>query len=242
MGAYQLGIKAVNRKSLFAGTAAIAVLAPFGAYAQEEEFSVERDVIIVTASPLERTVGETILNTSVLSEEELQRRVENSIGETLRREPGVSSTFFGPGASRPVIRGLTGDRIRVLDAGIGSIDASATSPDHAAAVEPATAQKIEIVRGSSMLLYGSSATGGVVNVFSGRIPTQLPEDGVDGSLRIGGSTVDDGVETSGGFDVLLGEIGGAAVVFHGDGTFREAEDYNIPGFAESARLRALEEA
>lgn len=232
----------MNRNRLLAGAAAIAVSAPLGSHAQDENFETEGDEIIVTASPIERTVGETILNTSIISGEELQRRVENSIGETLRREPGVSSTFFGPGASRPVIRGLGGDRIRVLDAGIGSIDASATSPDHAAAVEPATAQKIEIVRGSSMLLYGSSATGGVVNVFNGRIPTVVPEDELDGSLRVGTSTADDGFETSGGFDAALGEIGGATVVFHGDGFYRDAKDYDIPGFAESARLRALEEA
>lgn len=232
----------MNRNRLLAGAAAIAIVAPLGAQAQDESFEVEGDEIIVTASPLERTVGETILNTSIISGEELQRRVENSIGETLRREPGVSSTFFGPGASRPVIRGLAGDRIRVLDAGIGSIDASATSPDHAVAVEPATAQKIEIVRGSSTLLYGSSAAGGVVNVFNGRIPSAVPEDGLDGSVRVGTSTVDDGFETSGGFDAALGKIGGATVVFHGDGFYRDAEDYDIPGFAESARLRALEEA
>lgn len=232
----------MNRNRLLAGAAAIAVVAPLGVHAQGENFEVEGDEIIVTASPIERTVGQTILNTSVISGEELQRRVENSIGETLRREPGVSSTFFGPGASRPVIRGLGGDRIRVLDAGIGSIDASATSPDHAAAVEPATAQKIEIVRGSSMLLYGSSATGGVINVFNGRIPTAAPEDGLDGSVRVGTSTVDNGIETSGGFDLKLGEFGGNALVFHGEGFYRDADDYDIPGFAESERLRALEEA
>ena len=210
-------------------------------HAQDDPFENKEDLIIVTASPLERTVGETIINTSVISGEELQRRLENSIGETLRREPGISSTYFGPGASRPVIRGLTGDRIRVLDAGIGSIDASATSPDHAAAVEPATAEKIEIVRGSGMLLYGSSAAGGVVNVFNGRIPTSVPEDGFDGAIRIGGSKVDDGFEASGGFDLKLFDFGDAALVFHGDGFYRDTDDYNIPGFAESERLRALEE-
>lgn len=232
----------MNRNRLFAGAAMMAIVAPLGAHAQDESFEVEGDEIIVTASPIERTVGETILNTSIISGEELQRRVENSIGETLRREPGVSSTFFGPGASRPVIRGLAGDRIRVLDAGIGAIDASATSPDHAPAVEPATAQKIEIVRGSSTLLYGSSAAGGVVNVFNGRIPSAVPEDGLDGSVRVGTSTVDDGFETSGGFDLKLGDFGDAALVFHGDGFYRDADDYDIPGFAESERLRALEEA
>lgn len=202
---------------------------------------VRSDEIVVTASPLERAAEETITGVSSLSGEELQRSLENTIGETLRREPGVSSTFFGPGASRPVIRGLGGDRIRVLNAGIGSIDASATSPDHAVAVEPAAAEKIEIVRGTSMLLYGSSAAGGVVNVFDGRIPTDVPENGVTGALRVGGSSVDDGVEAAGAFDIRIGRLGAGELVFHGDGAYREAEDYDIPGFAESARLRALEE-
>lgn len=198
----------------------------------------QRDEIIVTASPLARTQTETISATSVIAGENLERRLENSIGETLRREPGVSSTFFGPGASRPVIRGLGGDRISVLDAGLGSLDASQTSPDHAVAVEPATAQRIEIIRGPQSLLYGSSAAGGVVNVFSGRIPREAPEGGFSGSLRAGGSTVDDGFETAGGFDATLAKTGAGALVFHGDGFHRRSGDYAIPGYARSETLRA----
>ena len=229
----------IKTKLLLSAAPAAAMLTMGTALAVEPAVD---DEIIVTASPLERPQQETILGTSVVSGEELERRLENSIGEVLRREPGVSSTFFGQGASRPIIRGLGGDRIRVLDAGIGSIDASATSPDHAVAVEPATADRIEIVRGTSMLLYGSSAAGGVVNVFNGRIPTAEPEDGIDGALRIGGATVDNSVEAAGAFDVKLGDFGDGALVFHGDGFYRDAEDYDIPGFAESAILRAMEEA
>lgn len=236
----------MKKTTLLLSAAFAAGAAPLSASAQEsavpeERFEPEADQIIVTASPVGRTVGETIVNTSVIADEELQRRLENSIGETLRREPGISSTYFGPGASRPVIRGLGGDRIRVLDAGIGSIDASATSPDHAVSVEPATAERIEIVRGPATLLYGSSAAGGVVNVFNGRIPSEAPEGGVDGALRTGLSTVDEGIEAAGGFDVTLGEFGDGVLVFHGDGFYREADDYDIPGFAESANMRAAEE-
>lgn len=209
---------------------------------ERKNSSIDLDEVVVTASPLERTVQETIIGTSILDEEELARRLDNTIGEVLRREPGVSSTFFGPGASRPIIRGLGGDRVRVLDAGIGSIDASATSPDHAVAVDPVNSQRIEIVRGTSMLLYGSSAAGGVVNVFSDRIATERPEGGIDGALRVGGSTVDNGVEAAGSFNLELGKLGDGALVFHGDGFYRDADDYDIPGFAESERLRALEEA
>ncbi len=225
------------KTSLFltAAFGAIGFAAP--AFADEPA---NKDEIIVTASPIERAQLETIVATSVISGEELERSLENTIGETLRRIPGVSTTYFGPGASRPIIRGLGGDRISVLDSGIGSIDASQTSPDHAVAVEPATAQRIEIVRGPGTLLYGSSAAGGVVNVFSGRIPSEVPENGVTGSLRIGGSTVDDGVEAAGGFDVEVLKLDQGSIVFHGDGFYRNADDINIPGFAESARLRALE--
>ena len=219
---------------------ALAALAGGAMSAQAEP--VRTDEIVVTASPLGRSVEDTILGTSVISDEDLQQNLENSIGETLRRQPGISSTFFGPGASRPVIRGLGGDRISVLDSGIGSIDASATSPDHAVAVEPATAERIEIVRGPATLLYGSSAAGGVVNVFNGRIPRTVPEGGIDGGLRIGKSTVDDGTEASGGFDLkLFGPDEESGFVFHGEGFYREADDYKIPGFAESERFRALEE-
>ncbi len=226
-------------KTYWRASASLFVLGlPTIAHAQED---VARDEIVVTASPLGRSADETIVGVTVVSGDDLDRNLDNSIGETLRKQPGVSSSFFGPGASRPIIRGLGGDRISVLDGGIGSIDASSTSPDHAVAVEPATAEKIEIVRGAATLLYGSSAAGGVVNVFSGRIPARLPEDGVDGALRIGKSTVDDGTEAAGGFDVDLGRAGAGNFVFHGEGFYRTADDYKVPGFVESARLRATED-
>lgn len=197
----------------------------------------EMDEIIVTGSPLIRSVDEAITGVSVLSGEELSQRLAGTIGETLKNEPGVSSTFFGAGASRPIIRGQGGDRVRVLTNGIGSIDASSASPDHAVAAEPAQAERIEVLRGASLLRYGSSGSGGIINVIDGRIPTELPEDGIDGAVRIGASSVDNGREAAGSIDFGAGNL-----VLHLDGTIRETDDYRIPGFAESARFRALEEA
>jgi len=225
------------RTLLSASASIVSLLAPLVAVAQEDSV---RDEIIVTASPVGRAIGDTIGGVTVLSGDELQRDLSGSIGETLRNQPGISSTFFGPGASRPVIRGLGGDRISILDSGIGSNDASATSADHAVAIEPATAERIEIVRGAATLLYGSSAAGGVVNVFSGRIPSALPEGGADGAIRIGLSSVDDGVEAAGGFDVTLAKVGDGGLVFHGEGGYRNNENYDIPGFAHSARRRAID--
>lgn len=231
----------MHKKILMASAAALAVATPTAAFAQEEDHGHEDDEIIVTGSPIAHPEHESVIAASVLTKQELASRGEASIGELLRREPGISSTFFGPAASRPIIRGLGGARVSVLDAGIGSIDASSVSDDHAVAVEPATAERIEIVRGAATLYYGSSAAGGVVNVFDGRIPDAVPEGGVDGALRTSLGTADDSVEAAGGFDVLLGKLGGADLVFHGDGFYRDTEDYEIPGFAESAALRAMEE-
>ncbi len=207
------------------------------AFAQTSSSDTLTDEIIVTGSPLTRSVDEAITGVSVLTGEELSDRLAGTIGETLKYEPGVSSTFFGAGASRPIIRGQGGDRVRVLTNGIGSIDASSASPDHAVAAEPAQAERIEVLRGASLLRYGSSGSGGIVNVIDGRIPTELPENGVDGAVRIGASSVDNGREAAGSIDFGAGNL-----VFHFDGTIKETDNYRIPGFAESARLRALEEA
>ena len=223
------------------GVANSALLVPSTAFAQADEHEHYDDEIIVTGSPIAHPEHESVIAASVLTADELAARNAASIGELLRTEPGLSSTFFGPAASRPIIRGLGGDRVSVLDAGIGSIDASSVSDDHAVAVEPATAERVEIVRGAASLFYGSSAAGGVVNVFDGRIPSASPQGGVSGALRTSIGSVDDSVEAAGGFDVLFGKVGDAELVLHGDGFYRNTDDYEIPGFAESATLRALEE-
>ncbi len=232
----------MSKRKLLLSAACCGALYPLSAIAQEEEHGHKDDEIIVTGSPLAHPEHESIIAASVLTEEDLAKRGEASIGELLRREPGVSSTFFGPAASRPIIRGLSGDRVSVLDAGIGSIDASSVSDDHAVAVEPAMAERIEIVRGAATLYYGSSAAGGVVNVFDGRIPNKVPEGGVDGGLRTSLGSADDSVEAAGGFDVKLGSLGAADLVFHGDGFYRNTDDYEIPGFAKSGARRALDGA
>jgi len=194
------------------------------------------DEIIVTGSPLARSVDEAITGVSVLSGEELSRRMAGTIGETLKNEPGLSSTFFGAGASRPIIRGQGADRVRVLTNGIGSIDASSASPDHAVAAEPAQAERIEVLRGAGVLRYGSSGSGGIVNVIDGRIPDTIP-DGTEANFRMGATSVDGGFEAAASVEQALGNF-----ALHLDATKREADNYRIPDFAESADLRAEEEA
>jgi iron complex outermembrane receptor protein len=192
------------------------------------------DEILVTASPHARRRFDVIQGTNTLSDEELERSIQTSIGETLAELPGISSTYFGPGASRPVIRGLDGPRIRVLQNGLGTLDASVTSPDHAVATDPLTAKRVEVIRGAGTLVYGSSAIGGVVNVDDGRIPTSAPDDVAEGEIRGVFASAAEEKAVSAGLTTGYGPV-----AFRAAGFFRDTNDLKIPGFAPSDRLLAL---
>jgi len=208
--------------------------------AHDEPVSLEN--IVVTASPLPRTQAELVSATTVLAGRALQLKRQPTLGETLSEEVGMSSTSFGPGASRPIIRGLGGDRIRLLENGVGTLDASVTSPDHAVSVEPFLVKRIEVVRGPASLLYGSSAVGGVVNVITHRIETEMPEETVSGSAEIGYGTAANRRSYGAVTDVAVRRTRNDALVLHVDGFRRVTGDLEIPGYAESDRLRAEEAA
>lgn len=196
----------------------------------------EIDQITVTATPLSRTVEELAQPTSVLFGDELAKKQSTSIGETLSHEPGVSSTYFGPVASRPVIRGQYGERVSVLTNGLDSLDASALSEDHQTTVESLLARRIEIIRGPATLLYGSGAAGGLVNV----VDTRFVEEGLDepftGALAVGADSAVGNRDAA-----VRASFGGETFVFNADYFIRSTDDIEIPGFAESAALRAAEE-
>lgn len=200
------------------------------------DVALHKEAVVVTAQSEARALSEVGQPVSVLSGEELAARIAPTLGETLASQPGVSSTYFGPGASRPVIRGLGGDRIRVLEDGVGAGDASSTSPDHAVSIEPLGASTIEVVRGPATLLYGSSAVGGVVNVLDQRIPDRAPDHTLGGNVDLLGASVND--EWSGGASL---KAAAGPLVFHGGFARRKTEDLTIPGYAESEALRAAEE-
>jgi iron complex outermembrane recepter protein len=144
--------------------------------------------IVVSATGDPRAASELTQAVESVSGEELQARQQPTLGETLAQQPGVTSTGFVPGASRPVIRGFGGDRIRVLEDGVGVGDASNVSQDHNVSIDPVNAESIEIVRGPSTLLYGSNAVGGVVNVIDGRVPMTQPGALLSGTVDLRGSS------------------------------------------------------
>ncbi|MBC7781250.1 MAG: TonB-dependent receptor [Proteobacteria bacterium] len=171
---------------------------------------------------------------TVLQGERLRQQLAPTLGETLANEPGISSSYFGPNASRPVIRGLDGERIRILSNGVTNLDASGISVDHAVSLEPLLIDRIEVVRGPAAILYGTSAVGGVVNVIDSRIATEANPRGITGAIdtRLGSNDRERAVVGK----VDVGLEGGLNL--HFDGFGRDTNDLRIPGFARSARLRA----
>jgi len=160
----------------------------------------------------------------ILFGEYLDDRKEATLGETLKNEPGIQSTYFGPGAGRPIIRGLGGTRVRITEDGLNSLDASALSPDHAVSAEPLLIDRIEVLRGPANLLYGSSASAGVVNMIDNRIPEQRQE--WSAAVEVRGNTVADEFASVGRIDGGIGPV-----QFHFDGFYRDTDDSEIPGFA-----------
>ena len=188
---------------------------------------------IVSVSPEARPQFESYQPTSVLSGQELQKQLEGTIGATLQSEPGVAMRSLGPGPARPVIRGLDGDRIAVLEDGQRIGDLSSQSGDHGIPVNPASAEKIEVVRGPATLLYGSNAIGGLVNVITNQIPSS-PFTGATGEATF--DLGSNGTDTGGAAEVRLGN-GRAALTFGGNA--RRHGDISTPeGEVENSQSRA----
>ena len=187
--------------------------------------------IVVTG--VRRSAGDVLGGVTVLDEEKLTHDVRPSIGETLASQPGVTASSFGPTASRPILRGLSGERVRILTDGIGTLDLSSSDPDHQVTINPLTAERIEVLRGPSALLFGSSAIGGVVNVIDTRIPRSVPTGPVrvDALANYGSAANERSANVS--VDVPLG----GHFVAHADGAYSKYDDLHIGGFVLSKDLR-----
>ena len=220
-------------------TALVALLAGAGLATSAHAQAGERDddVIVVTSAPLGVGADEVAGGVEVVDRRHLEDSLAGSLADTIAHEPGVSTTYFGPAASRPVIRGLGADRVRVLVNGVGLIDASTNSPDHAVASEALEAESVEILRGPAAIAYGGGAIGGVVNVIDGRIPDARAEDGLEGRFYGSGTSVDQGETAAGRVRFNAGDF-----VISVEGLLRTAQPYDIPGYAESDLYRLFEEA
>lgn len=195
------------------------------AHTQQAEDDTAVPTIVVEASPFKRSSEELVQPVDVLSGEALERRRNGTIGDVLADRPGVSNASFGPGVGRPVIRGQGGPRVQILDNGIGTMDASSISADHAVSVDPQNAEQIEIIKGPATLIYGGGASAGLVNVVDDRLP-----DAVTPGLRVGGNF---------SYGSNADEKTRSAKLRYGVGpwqfgtqySLRSAGDFSVPGFA-----------
>jgi iron complex outermembrane receptor protein len=208
---------------------------PLSVYAQNTrpQSDTALNQIVVTGSPLGETAFDQAQPVSALTGRDLKLKLAPSLGETLKGEPGISSSYFTPGASRPIIRGLADNRVMVLNNGTDIFDVSALSPDHAPSVSPLLSQGIEVVRGPATVLYGSSAIGGVVNVIDNRIATSVPVEPISGEVnfRFDSATLERSGAAS--FDIALTKNW----VFHMDGTTTRTDSLHIPDYALSDGFR-----
>lgn len=183
------------------------------------------EVIEVVALPWHASTLESAQPVSVLDGEALARRQSSTLGETLAQEVGVHTNYFGPVASSPIIRGLSGPRVLITQNGLDAGDASRVGPDHLVSTETSTAEQIEVLRGPSTLFYGSGAIGGVVNIVDGRVPQDTVPTG---QWHVKHNDVADEDLVSGSFTGGAGQWAG-----HIDGFWRESNDYRIPVPAEA---------
>lgn len=193
------------------------------AHEHEHDDHWDTETIVVTASPLEHDRDEIAIPIDTVDRGELIEHLGGTLGDSLSHLPGIASTGFSTGASRPVIRGQDAYRTEVLEDGLGMGDVSKESPDHAVPINPLVAQRVEIVRGPATLRYGGGASAGVVNVITNRVPDRLPEDEIAGDVFGGIGTVANERDLAVGLDGRHGLF-----ALHADGLLRRSNDYQIP--------------
>lgn len=197
--------------------------------AADPKTAIELATVPVTGNPLGVSSDEMVVPVSILNGRELSLKRESTLGETLNGIPGVSATGFGPNSSRPVIRGLDAERVRIMQNGLGILDASSLSFDHAVSLDPLVIEQVEVIRGPAALLYGGSAVGGVVNAIDHRIPTEKL-DGITGRAEASAGGANSQNNIAGVVD-----IGNGVIAIHADAYSRKSSDMDIPGFAVSSR-------
>ncbi len=196
-----------------------------------EQSALELAGVVVTGMGRERGVADTYRPTAVVDGRELERRLESSLAETLRRVPGLQPVYNGPGATQPTIRGMGGDRVLVLEDGQRTGDMSTTAADHGVSSDPISAERIEVVRGPAGLLYGSNALGGVINVWREEVPRTRP-DGITGTITTTAESVNMG---GGGHALVRAPLGPLSVRI--EGSARAAGETRTPlGMLPSTEL------
>ncbi|MEN8992435.1 zinc piracy TonB-dependent receptor ZnuD [Acinetobacter sp. YH12144] len=202
-----------------------AVIAP-NIYADDQQQQVQKlEAINVQVHPLNQSAADFAVADNIIKHKDLAQGGV-TIGDALAGQPGVYSNQFGAGSSRPVLRGQDGPRVKVLEHASETADVSTLSPDHAVTVDPILAKQVEVIRGPSTLLYAAGTVGGLVNVTDQKIPTQMPENGLEGQVGLRYNSGSDEKLASAGVTAALGENFALRV----EGSKRKANDYIAPDY------------
>jgi len=204
------------------------VLSPV-AHADDDSAQRMRTLDTISVTGMSESADKIASPISVIDRDTLFERGAGTLGEALGHLPGVQVDTFGAGASRPVIRGQTAPRVKVLSDSSSVVDASDISPDHAVSIDPLMGERIEVLRGPATLLYGGGAIGGVVNVLDNKIPEYLPEGGIEGRLIIRGNTVAD----ENAYGGMVSKQVGSNLVLHAEASQRESDDYRAPTIGQT---------
>jgi iron complex outermembrane recepter protein len=192
----------------------------------EGETSVELEPVVVYSTGIKHSTAKSARPVNMLTGDDLRTKVGQTLGETLQNELGVTNQSFGAGVGSPVIRGQAGPRVRVMQNSLGNNDVSSLSPDHATGVDPVIAERVEVLRGPSTLLYGNGAIGGIVNVIDNRIPEAVPDKLIGGA----GEQRYDSVTNESASSLKL-EAGKGNFAFHADGFYRDQNNTHVGGQA-----------
>ena len=213
---------------------ALGAAAPLVAVAQGTALAETLEEVTITATPLRTTALETAQPVLLLGADQLRRSLATNLGDTLANQPGLSSTSFGPIASRPVIRGQGGLRVQVYQDGAEALDVAALSDDHAVSIDPAFAERIEVLHGPAALMYGSASAAGAVNVVTDRLPLRNADEPIETRVELRGDSANDerAISLRSG-----GQLGGGWQ-WRIDGFSKRSGDLQIADFVESAALRA----
>jgi iron complex outermembrane receptor protein len=211
----------MHLRALLLASAGLSLMA--GSVHAQQKSDTNLGEVIVTASPLGGDPDRFATIVEAVKESDIQAQGGSNLADALRDVPGVAATSFAAGASRPVIRGMDANRVKVLEDGVGSSDVSDIGPDHGIPIDPLSTRRIEVVRGAATLRYGSQAIGGVVNAIDNRIPLRLPEQALEGEALIAGNS---NSGTGEGGLHLDGKVGNLAL--HADGYARRSSDYDTP--------------
>ena len=217
----------MRHRSLFAGISLLAIfiaVSPAHAQLADQDPSTKGNPeIVVTATPFSHSALETPAIPVKIDADQIRRAGGASIADSLQNVPGISSSGFAQGASRPIIRGMDSNRVRLLEDGTSISDVSDIGPDHGTPIDPLSARSIEVVRGAATLRYGSQAIGGVINVLNDRVPMRHAGDPLHGEFNASYGSVNDAAEVSGLVDARSG-----ALALHADGFYRHTGDYDTP--------------